>query len=165
MKSFVQFASCIFLLYLCLLYLITALFIYIYIYIYIYMTFNFFYLLYSIFECPMILKYRCLGFHIRIVVFFFQSQNSDPFLSQCGFIFRFYNIFLSTLNIIYNVINYGLCMISSSHCGEYEAQNLLGCTVLFLIECPPTFQRYLRPPSSGRLWRQHVPLKRRSTFN
>jgi hypothetical protein len=25
------------------------------------------------------------------------------------------------------------CEISSSHCSEYEAQNLLGCTVVFLI--------------------------------
>jgi hypothetical protein len=42
--------------------------------------------------------------------------------------------------------------ISSSHGGEYEAQNLLGCTTVFLTECRRTFQRY-------------VPLKRRSTFN
>jgi hypothetical protein len=27
------------------------------------------------------------------------------------------------------------CEISSSHGGEYEAQNLLGCTAMFLIEC------------------------------
>jgi hypothetical protein len=27
------------------------------------------------------------------------------------------------------------CEISSSHGGEYEAQNLLGCTAVFLIEC------------------------------
>jgi hypothetical protein len=27
--------------------------------------------------------------------------------------------------------------ISSSHCGEYEAKNLLGCTAMFLIECRP----------------------------
>jgi hypothetical protein len=38
--------------------------------------------------------------------------------------------------------------ISSSHGGEYEAQNLLGCTAVFLIECRPTFQRYALPPSS-----------------
>jgi hypothetical protein len=31
-----------------------------------------------------------------------------------------------------------------------EAQNLLGCTAVFLIECRPTFQRYVLPPSSGR---------------
>jgi hypothetical protein len=30
--------------------------------------------------------------------------------------------------------------ISSSHGGEYEAQNLVGCTAVFLIECRPTFQ-------------------------
>jgi hypothetical protein len=36
------------------------------------------------------------------------------------------------------------CEISSSHGGEYEAQNLLGCTAVW--------------------WRQHIPLKRRSTF-
>jgi hypothetical protein len=41
--------------------------------------------------------------------------------------------------------------ISSSHGGEYEDQNLLGCTAVFLIECLPTFQRYVLPPSSGRL--------------
>jgi hypothetical protein len=28
------------------------------------------------------------------------------------------------------------CEISSSHGGEYEAQNLLGCTAVFLTECP-----------------------------
>jgi hypothetical protein len=27
------------------------------------------------------------------------------------------------------------CEISSSHGGEFEAQNLLGCTAVFLIEC------------------------------
>jgi hypothetical protein len=42
------------------------------------------------------------------------------------------------------------CEISSSHGGEYEAQNPLGCTAVFLIECRPTFQRYVLPPSSGR---------------
>jgi hypothetical protein len=31
-----------------------------------------------------------------------------------------------------------------------EAQNILGCTAMFLIECRPTFQRYVLPPSSGR---------------
>jgi hypothetical protein len=31
-----------------------------------------------------------------------------------------------------------------------EAQNLLGCTAMFLIECRPTFQRCVLPPSSGR---------------
>jgi hypothetical protein len=30
-----------------------------------------------------------------------------------------------------------MCEISSSHGGEYEAQNLLGCTAVFLIECRP----------------------------
>jgi hypothetical protein len=44
-----------------------------------------------------------------------------------------------------------LCEISSSHDGEYEAENLLGCTAVFLTECRPTFQRYVLPPSSGRL--------------
>jgi len=33
---------------------------------------------------------------------------------------------------------------------ENEAQNILGCTAVFLIECRPTFQRYVLPPSSGR---------------
>jgi hypothetical protein len=46
-----------------------------------------------------------------------------------------------------------------------EAQNLLGCTVVFLIEGRPTFQRSVLPPSSGRCWRQPAPLKRRSTSN
>jgi hypothetical protein len=31
---------------------------------------------------------------------------------------------------------------------EYEAQNHLGCTAMFLIEFRPTFQRYVLPPSS-----------------
>jgi hypothetical protein len=30
------------------------------------------------------------------------------------------------------------CDISSSHGGEYEAQNLLGCIAVFLIECKRT---------------------------
>jgi hypothetical protein len=44
-----------------------------------------------------------------------------------------------------------VCEISSSHSGEYEAQNLLGCTAVFLIECRPTFQRYVLPtcPDDG----------------
>jgi hypothetical protein len=29
------------------------------------------------------------------------------------------------------------------------AQNLLGCTAVFLIECQLTFRRYVLPPSSG----------------
>jgi hypothetical protein len=41
-----------------------------------------------------------------------------------------------------------VCKISISHGGEYEAQNLLGCTAVFLIECRPTFQRYVLPPPS-----------------
>jgi hypothetical protein len=59
------------------------------------------------------------------------------------------------------------CEISSSHGGEYEAQNLLGCTAVLLIEFRPTFQRYMLPPSSARTSetsvdiqlriRQHVP--------
>jgi hypothetical protein len=38
---------------------------------------------------------------------------------------------------------------SSSHSGEYESQNLLGCTAMFLIGCRPTFQMCVLPPSSG----------------
>jgi hypothetical protein len=30
-----------------------------------------------------------------------------------------------------------------------EAQNLLGCSAVILIECRPTFQWYVLPPSSG----------------
>jgi hypothetical protein len=41
-----------------------------------------------------------------------------------------------------------VCEISSSHSGEYEAQNILGCTAVFLIECRPTFRRCVLPPSS-----------------
>jgi hypothetical protein len=37
------------------------------------------------------------------------------------------------------------CEISSSHSGEYEAQNLLGCTAVFLIECRQTH----RPDDGG----------------
>jgi hypothetical protein len=40
---------------------------------------------------------------------------------------------------------------SSSDGGDYEAQNLLGCTAVFLIECRPTFQRYVLPSSSVAL--------------
>jgi hypothetical protein len=40
------------------------------------------------------------------------------------------------------------CEISSSHGGEYEAKNLLGCTAVFLNDCHPMFQRYVLPPSS-----------------
>jgi hypothetical protein len=52
-----------------------------------------------------------------------------------------------------------LCEISSSHSAKYEAQNLLGCTAMFLIECRPMFQRYVLPPSSPwwlRTW-QYIP--------
>jgi hypothetical protein len=41
------------------------------------------------------------------------------------------------------------CEISNSHGGEYEAQNLLGCTAVFLIDCRPTFQRCVLLPLSG----------------
>jgi hypothetical protein len=45
----------------------------------------------------------------------------------------------------------GWCEISSSHGGEYEAQNLLGCTAVILIEYRPTFQRCVLPhrPDDG----------------
>jgi hypothetical protein len=46
-----------------------------------------------------------------------------------------------------------ICEILRSHGGEYEAQNLLGCTAVFLIECLPTFQRCMLP----WLWRQYIP--------
>jgi hypothetical protein len=49
------------------------------------------------------------------------------------------------------LIQNSICEISSSHGSGYEAQNLLGCTAVFLIGCRPTFQRYVLPPSSGRL--------------
>jgi hypothetical protein len=39
----------------------------------------------------------------------------------------------------------------SSHGGEYEAQNLLGCTSVFLTKCLPTFQRYVLPHRSDDL--------------
>jgi hypothetical protein len=39
------------------------------------------------------------------------------------------------------------CSYNSLH---YEAQNLLGCTAVFLIGCRPTFQMCVLPPSSGR---------------
>jgi hypothetical protein len=47
----------------------------------------------------------------------------------------------------------------NTHVNSKEAQNLLGCTAVFLIECwpavfltecRPTFQRCMLPPSSGR---------------
>jgi hypothetical protein len=41
------------------------------------------------------------------------------------------------------------------HCRIDHSDNLsflLGCTAVFLIECRPTFQRYLLPPSSTNLW-------------
>jgi hypothetical protein len=46
------------------------------------------------------------------------------------------------------------CEVPSSHGGEYEAQNLLGCTAVFLIVCWPTFQSYVRPDDGGStdLW-------------
>jgi hypothetical protein len=31
-----------------------------------------------------------------------------------------------------------------------KAQNLLGCTAVFLTECRPTFKRYVLPPSLER---------------
>jgi hypothetical protein len=50
-------------------------------------------------------------------------------------------------------IKCNVCLVSemsSFHSGEYEAQNLLGCAAVFLIECRPTFHRYVRPPTTGR---------------
>jgi hypothetical protein len=41
------------------------------------------------------------------------------------------------------------CEISSSHGGKYQAQNFLGCTAMFLIECQLMFWRCVLPPSSG----------------
>jgi hypothetical protein len=42
------------------------------------------------------------------------------------------------------------------HCDIHvTAQNLLGCTTVFLIGCRPTFQRCVLPPSSGR-WRRLI---------
>jgi hypothetical protein len=48
------------------------------------------------------------------------------------------------------------CEISSSHGSEYEVQNLLGCTAVFLTECRPTFQLRTRQyiPEDSEL---HVP--------
>jgi hypothetical protein len=43
-----------------------------------------------------------------------------------------------------------ICEISASHGGEFEAQSLMGCTAVFLIERRPTFQRYVLPQSSER---------------
>jgi hypothetical protein len=43
------------------------------------------------------------------------------------------------------------------------AQNLLGCTAVFLIECRPTFQMYVLPPSSGR-WVTNCPDDEGSTY-
>jgi hypothetical protein len=54
--------------------------------------------------------------------------------------------------------NKNLCEISSSHGGEYEAQNLLGCTAVFLIECRPDVSE-VRAASIIRT------IKRQSTFN
>jgi hypothetical protein len=41
------------------------------------------------------------------------------------------------------------CEISSSHGGEYEAQNLMGCTAVFLIEFRPDFGDDHRPDDGG----------------
>jgi hypothetical protein len=49
----------------------------------------------------------------------------------------------------------GKCEISSSHDGEYGAQNLLYCGVINSMSTD--FQRYVLPPSSGRSW-EFVPL-------
>jgi hypothetical protein len=46
------------------------------------------------------------------------------------------------------------CEISSSHGGEYEAQNLLGCTAVFLIECRHSFKNTAVHPR--RFWAFHV---------
>jgi hypothetical protein len=45
-------------------------------------------------------------------------------------------------NIVVKLI---FCEILSSHGSKYEAQNLLGCTAMFLTECRLTFQRYVLP--------------------
>jgi hypothetical protein len=62
---------------------------------------------------------------------------------------RFYIPHLSSSHLVHReVCEY--CELSSSHGGECVAQNRMGCTAVFLIECRPTFQRYVLPPSSGR---------------
>jgi hypothetical protein len=63
------------------------------------------------------------------------------------------------------------CEISGFHGGEYDG-SLLGY-IAVQSRCSPTFQRCVRPPSSGWSpcilplsswwWRQYAPLKRRST--
>jgi hypothetical protein len=45
--------------------------------------------------------------------------------------------------------SFPICDISSSHGGEYETQNLLGSTAMFLIGCRPTFQMCVLRPSSS----------------
>jgi hypothetical protein len=45
------------------------------------------------------------------------------------------------------------------------AQNLLGCTAMFFIECRPTFQRYVLRWWSPWLGRQHEPIKNWSKLN
>jgi hypothetical protein len=40
------------------------------------------------------------------------------------------------------------CIAKEAKFFDTEAQNLLGCTDVFLIECLPTLHRYVLPPSS-----------------
>jgi hypothetical protein len=44
------------------------------------------------------------------------------------------------------IIDFKICAQGDRY---FVPQNLLGCTAMFLIECRPTFQRHVLPPSSG----------------
>jgi hypothetical protein len=64
---------------------------------------------------------------------------------RCLSVTRGCNMVWMTSDNIVGVCNHDSCSLSKD-----EAQNLLGCTAVFLTECRPTFQRYVLPPSSGR---------------
>jgi hypothetical protein len=49
---------------------------------------------------------------------------------------------------VLRVSRHDFMIISVSKTFASEAQNLLGCTALFLTECRPMFQRCVLPPSS-----------------
>jgi hypothetical protein len=74
--------------------------------------------------------------------------NSDPW--SCGLSasckIRDRKTWMGHIRLFLVHTNSTECEISISHGGEYEAQNLLVCTAVFLILCRLMFQRCVLPP-------------------
>jgi hypothetical protein len=79
---------------------------------------------------------------------FVSVRNKDSHPHNIG-TFIYFNIYVLIYEERQNILNRMVASIPET-LPALEAQNLLGCTAVFLIECRLTFQRYVLPPSSGR---------------